>query len=700
MSIRISTVSNNQSWSTLIERFRQITEIMTSNTVTADGTADGSVTMGNVQLRGIFMSNTLVANGGLRGGNNSSTNTLVITSNTVFAGNNGANTIVINSDITNSNVFLYSNNITISPVANTVIAGPVLNINALTTNITSSVVNGNTTIIQTGNVTIKSNTTTTLATFISNTVTFSSPNLNIASANLYITSNTTVANLLNVTGNTTFSNTIVIASNSSDSNVFFIANNITLNPVANTIITGPVLNINSVNTNITSTLIQTGNTAFKGNTSTTLVTLTGNTALLSAPNTNISSANLYITSNTTVANLLNVIGNTTFSNTITITSNSSTSNVVLLPNNIIISPVANTTITGPILNINAVTTNVTSTFLNTNTVFTQTGNTVFNGNSSTTLVTLTGNTALLSAPNTNISGANLYITSNTTVAGIVNVIGNTTFSNVTVTNVLAVNTLTFTSSNVSLPNTTTSTLHTTGIVTGDANLIFGSNTFIVDTTNSRTSFGTANADPSSTVTVYGTITANTFRFPDGTSIPHANGIAGLYNANSSLAISGTDQIVITSNNQTIAVMDSGANSINFTNGTVKANSLIANVSVTTLALNANTVTINAISIGVANKITTSNLSVQTIDTLSSTTYRCADWTIELEDSSTLSYQMSKLMAIHDGTNTQTTEYAILTTNNTIGTWTTDISGGQFRLRLTPTVFPITIRITRTAITAV
>jgi len=482
MAIQISTVSNNQSFSTLIERFRQMTEITSANTVTADATADGSLTNGNVQVRGNLLGNTLIANGSIRGGNNSSSNVLIISSNAIFTTPSGANVLVVYSNTLFSNVFLVPSNITVNPSGNTLLSGPVLNINAVSTNITSVNLNGNTYFTQTGPLVIRANGSVTLASFITNT-------------------------------------------------------------------------------------------------------------------------------------------------------------------------------------------------------------------------------AIISATNTTIFGANLYVTANSTLTGRLNVTGNSAFTNAVVTSTLSVNTLTITSGSVTLPNTTVASL-TTGRLTASGNVAIsanGANVFIIDTTGLKASFGNIVMDPSSTITVNGTITADTFRFPDGATVPRPDGISTILAGTSSVAVTGSNQVVITAAGQTIGIIDRSANSYNFFGATVRANTFVANVSIVTPTINSpviatQTVTINALAHSIATKLITANADVQTVDTMVATSNRCVDWTVVIEDASTSSYQMSKLMSVHDGSSTQTTEYAILTTNNSLGTLTTDLTGGQLRLRLTPTTFPLTIRLSRLAIT--
>jgi hypothetical protein len=78
----------------------QLANAMTTEVVTANTNANGSVTTGNGFVNGIFGSNTLVVFNALRGGNVQVSNTLVITSNV----NIGSNILLVGNSTVNATV--------------------------------------------------------------------------------------------------------------------------------------------------------------------------------------------------------------------------------------------------------------------------------------------------------------------------------------------------------------------------------------------------------------------------------------------------------------------------------------------------------------------------------------------------------------------------------------------------------------------
>ena len=79
--------------------------------------------------------------------------------------------------------------------------------------------------------------------------------------------------------------------------------------------------------------------------------------------------------------------------------------------------------------------------------------------------------------------------------------------------------------------------------------------------------------------------------------------------------------------------------------------------------------------------TTTTISQTTLHSLSSSSYRSVEYMIQATQGS--NYHVTKILAIHDGTTTYPTEYGTLYTNGSLGTFDVDISGGNIRLRVTP-----------------
>ena len=106
MSTPIANVTPSiNTWGQLIARFNDICYALSTVSVTTAANTSGGITSGNGYVQGIFGSNTLFAQAGLRGGNVTSTANLVFLSNTTFT---GATATI------NSNVFITSSNVTIN----------------------------------------------------------------------------------------------------------------------------------------------------------------------------------------------------------------------------------------------------------------------------------------------------------------------------------------------------------------------------------------------------------------------------------------------------------------------------------------------------------------------------------------------------------------------------------------------------------
>ena len=74
-------------------------------------------------------------------------------------------------------------------------------------------------------------------------------------------------------------------------------------------------------------------------------------------------------------------------------------------------------------------------------------------------------------------------------------------------------------------------------------------------------------------------------------------------------------------------------------------------------------------------------AVEDLDTFSTTLYRAVKYVYRIENAGSSEYQAGEILVVHDGSTAYLTEYAkIATGNNDLITFTTDISGGNVRLR--------------------
>ena len=143
MTISVSNVDTSQSFGSWLTITNKMARLFTQNTITIDSTSGGSQSTGNGYVNGYFGSQYLYANAGLIGGNVSTNGALLVLSNTAFQ-YSSANIFVITSNSTYTNTSFYANNILLAPSGNIQAQGTFFNINATTTNITSTSIYANT----------------------------------------------------------------------------------------------------------------------------------------------------------------------------------------------------------------------------------------------------------------------------------------------------------------------------------------------------------------------------------------------------------------------------------------------------------------------------------------------------------------------------------------------------------------------------
>lgn len=91
-------------------------------------------------------------------------------------------------------------------------------------------------------------------------------------------------------------------------------------------------------------------------------------------------------------------------------------------------------------------------------------------------------------------------------------------------------------------------------------------------------------------------------------------------------------------------------------------------------------TITPLSNGV---VATSGTSAQNIDSWSITTYRSAEYLVNVFDNNANNHYSAKIHITHDTVNTYITEYGQITTNSSVGTFTTSVTSGNAFLVFTP-----------------
>ena len=84
-------------------------------------------------------------------------------------------------------------------------------------------------------------------------------------------------------------------------------------------------------------------------------------------------------------------------------------------------------------------------------------------------------------------------------------------------------------------------------------------------------------------------------------------------------------------------------------------------------------------------VTTTSTSITNLDTFSTSSSRGGKYTVTLSDSTSGEYQTTEVHIIHDGTNSSISQFGTVLQGGTseLATFSTDISSGSVRLRVTP-----------------
>jgi len=94
--------------------------------------------------------------------------------------------------------------------------------------------------------------------------------------------------------------------------------------------------------------------------------------------------------------------------------------------------------------------------------------------------------------------------------------------------------------------------------------------------------------------------------------------------------------------------------------------------------------------------TVATTSETVTDQFSTTEFRSAEYLVQITQGS--SYQVSKILLVHDGTTPYITEYGTLLSGSTLGTLDVDITGGNARLLVTmANAASASVKVSRTSI---
>jgi hypothetical protein len=98
-----------------------------------------------------------------------------------------------------------------------------------------------------------------------------------------------------------------------------------------------------------------------------------------------------------------------------------------------------------------------------------------------------------------------------------------------------------------------------------------------------------------------------------------------------------------------------------------------------------------------NAVTTSGTTAQNVDSYSLSTFRSAEYMINVFDNNANNHYSSKILTTHDTASAFVTEYAQITTNSAVGTFSVTVITGNVFLQFTPISSSTNVRYSRVVI---
>jgi hypothetical protein len=204
----------------------------------------------------------------------------------------------------------------------------------------------------------------------------------------------------------------------------------------------------------------------------------------------------------------------------------------------------------------------------------------------------------------------------------------------------------------------------------------------------------------STLIAIGNTSVNTQITPS--SVTSNNGI--FTNLNVSGAIVGTfsptsNFIPTPNNNLLLGSSGNVFSQIYATN--VYTNSISAfsgNINITTSISLTGSLSINSNNIISSGRYAFTSGSINDIDTFAIATYRSGEYMIQMNETGTTNYHITKLVVYHDDTSAYSSEYAQLFNNISLGIVTTNIVAGNVRVLVTPATANVIVKYTKNLIT--
>jgi hypothetical protein len=161
-------------------------------------------------------------------------------------------------------------------------------------------------------------------------------------------------------------------------------------------------------------------------------------------------------------------------------------------------------------------------------------------------------------------------------------------------------------------------------------------------------------------------------------------VTGNTTANGYFVANGFVGNTVTVSNTTTNVTISTASATQISNGQYFLN---ANGAWSLVAATSSSPTTNSV-------VTTAGTSLVTVDTFSMSSYNVADYTINVKDQIANNYYSSKILLTHDTGSGYLSEYSIIISNTSVGTFGTSVSSGNVNLTFTPVSTSTKVKIIR------
>ena len=122
-----------------------------------------------------------------------------------------------------------------------------------------------------------------------------------------------------------------------------------------------------------------------------------------------------------------------------------------------------------------------------------------------------------------------------------------------------------------------------------------------------------------------------------------------------------------------------------------------NGTIAEIALGVNELILDDSVISSASLTTSATTANQVVDSFTAASFRVVKYLIQVTSGS--NYQVTEVLAVHDGTTVYLSEFGSIATNTDLATFDADISSSNFRLLTTPANSATTIKVTRIGVRA-